>query len=103
MHVLVVGVVVIDRDPLKPGPEIAFHPRHQVLDVLPEIDPVRVLGRNDQRPHYFVASFPFSDYRRHVEGIPSAIEAEASANLPLRPLPRQITRAPAPQTAAPRS
>src|SRR5712692_4050038 len=101
MHVLVVGVVVIDRDPLKPGPEIAFHPRHQVLDVLPEIDAVRVLGRNDQRPHYFVAPFPFSDYGRHVEVIPSGIETEASANLALRPIAREIARVPDPRTFAP--
>jgi hypothetical protein len=39
---------MIDRHPLKPRAEATLHSGHQLTDVLPQIDPVRVLGRYDE-------------------------------------------------------
>jgi hypothetical protein len=101
VDMLVVGVVVIDRDPLKPGAKIPLHPGHQVAYVLPQIDLLRVFGRDDERPHQFVAPCPLAGHGCHVEVIPSGIEAEASTNLTLRAIAREITRVPDPRTFAP--
>ncbi len=49
VDVRVVGIPVIDRDPVEPRAEIAFHPRGQVARERPEIGHVAgVLGRNDE-------------------------------------------------------
>ena len=43
MNMVVVGVVMIDRDPLELGAEVPLHPGHKVARVLPQIDAARRL------------------------------------------------------------
>jgi hypothetical protein len=87
VDVVVVGVVVIDRDPLKPRTEIALHPRDQVSNVLPQIDPAGIFRRDDDRPHKIVAALPIADYDRDIEVIAASIKAKASANFTLTAVP----------------
>lgn len=98
---VVVGVVVIDRHPLKPGTEIALHPRDQVPHVLPQIDPAGIFGRHDDRPHKIAAPLPIADYLCDIEVIAASIKARAAANFALSAVPGQITRVSYPRTVAP--
>jgi len=48
-------VVVIDRRPLEPRPEVTLDLRHQLPRVLRKIDPRPGLGRDDELPHACIA------------------------------------------------
>ena len=51
----VVGVVVIDRDQLEAGHEIALHVTDELPSVLAQVKAGGVLGRHDELPQPFVA------------------------------------------------
>src|SRR2546430_405338 len=55
MDVGVVGVVVIDRDPLEPGPEVMLHLAHEASGMEAEIELRPLLGRDDGFPEARVA------------------------------------------------
>jgi hypothetical protein len=71
---------------------VRLDPRHEVAHVLPQIDPVSILGGHDDRPHQFVVPLPISDHGCDVEVISSGIKAEASTNFTVGWVPRQIAR-----------
>ena len=48
-------VVVVDRDPLEPGPEVGLHGGEEPARVLAKVQPVTFLGREDELPEPPVA------------------------------------------------
>jgi hypothetical protein len=48
VHVRIVGVVVTDRRPPQVASEVLLHPLDQVARVLPQVQLMTVLGRNDE-------------------------------------------------------
>jgi|GEM_PF-4120187 hypothetical protein len=77
VDVRVVGVVMVNGDPLKARVKIAFHLRNQVTDVSVKIDAVGVFGRHDERPHQLVALLPIANGRSWVETVIHSVESEA--------------------------
>ncbi len=76
VDVRVVGVVMIDGDPLKARVEIAFHLCHQVTDVCLKIDAVGIFGRQDERPHQLVALLPIADRSNRIDTVTRSVESE---------------------------
>ncbi len=71
-------VVVVDRHPLEPRPEVALHRRHEVAGVLAEVHAVTVLGRDDELPQAPVArALPRGERARKVDLVPARVESEA--------------------------
>src|SRR5213076_3087711 len=102
MDVGVVGVVVVDRDPLEPGPEVVFHLAHEASGMEAEIELRPLLGRDDGFPEARVAGrLPGAQRRGEVEVVPVRCEAEPSLAGPLGAVPRQIRAVGPPGAGAP--
>jgi hypothetical protein len=60
--VRVTSVVVIDRDPVEPRPEVSFHLFHQIAGGLARVGEVHaVLGRNDEAELVPVIASPIEE------------------------------------------
>lgn len=87
----IVGVVMVDRSPLKPGVQVALHLRNQLARVVPQIQPDAILRRNDQAEEPFVARpLPAAEQLGEVEVVAFGVEAEPLLALALRAVARQI-------------
>jgi hypothetical protein len=75
MDMVVVGVVMIDCDPLKLGAEIALHLFDQATNVFLKIQSGCVLRRDDEAPEQVVVLFPVAHYRDHVDTVVVSIKA----------------------------
>src|SRR5579859_2463461 len=69
VDMVVVGVVMIDCDPLKLGIEIALHLSDQATDVFLKIQPGGVLRRNDETPEQLVLLLPIADDGDHIDSV----------------------------------
>src|SRR5579871_2472683 len=100
MDVRVVGVVMVDRDPFELRSEVLFHSAHQLAHVIAKIQPIRVLGRDDDAPHQLVAAALPRSHRRHqVDPLARRVEAEPLLELPLRARTREVLRVRDPRPA----
>ena len=99
MYVWVVGVVVVNGDPLQPGPQVGFHRSHQLANVLFEVHAVGVLGRYDEPPHELVAVLlPLPDPRNQIDVAALHVEPPALFVLKLRPFAREVAGVRDPRT-----
>src|SRR3989449_9850429 len=97
----VVGIVVIDRDPLESRPEVLLHPGHQRSRVGAEVEARRLLGGHDELEESRVAGgLPPLQRLRQIQVV--AVRGEAAPLLarPLRALPSEIGPVGAPVGAA---
>src|SRR5580698_5128113 len=101
MNVRVAGIVVIDRDPLELCAEVPLHPGHKVAGMLPQIHPLCVFRRYDDRPHQAVGALPCPYRCGHIEVFAFTIKALAALALPLGLFARQIARMPDPAAVMP--
>jgi len=95
----VVGVVVVDRDPLEPRPEIPLHGIQDAPSVVHQVESLAALGRQDHLPHARIfgllpAVEPPVDLHRTLR----SVEAEPLVTLPLSTFASQVAAmgAPAP-------
>src|SRR5260370_24292345 len=99
MHVWVVGVVVVNSDPLQPRPQVGFHRSHQSANVLFEVHPVGVLGRYDESPHELITVLlPLPDPRYQIDVAALHVEPPALFVLKLRPFAREVAGVRDPRT-----
>ena len=102
MDVGVVGVVVVDRDPLEPGAEVVLHLAHEGAGMEAEIELRPLLGRDDGFPEAGVARrMPGTERRGEVKVVPARGEAEPSLAGPLGAIPREIRTVGPPGANAP--
>src|SRR5439155_11588903 len=102
MDVGVVGVVVVDRDPLQPGAEVVLHLAHEGAGMETEIELRPLLGRDDGFPEAGVARrMPGTQRRGEVKVVPARGEAEPSLAGPLGAIPREIRTVGPPGANAP--
>ena len=98
----VIGVVVVDRDPLEPGAEVVLHLAHEGAGMEAEIELRPLLGRDDGFPEAGVAGrLPGAERRGEVEVVPVRGEAEPALAGPLGAIPRQIRAVGPPGAGAP--
>ncbi len=81
---VVVGVVMIDCDPLKLGVEIALHLFDQAAHVFLKIQPGGVLRRDDEAPEQLVLLLPMAHDGDHIDSVVLCIKALTFALLALR-------------------
>ena len=66
----IVGVVVIDSDPLETRFEIAFHRSYEISRVLFEVEALGVFRRDDQPPQKLVSAlFPTANRGHYIESL----------------------------------
>ncbi|MGH7841351.1 MAG: hypothetical protein ACREQD_07695 [Candidatus Binataceae bacterium] len=80
MYVRVVGVVMVDRDPFELRAEVALHLPDQSTHMLTEIEPVGILGRDDEAPQQFVLLLPPAHRRQQVDTSRSASKPKPLLN-----------------------
>ena len=73
MSVRVVGVPMVDRDPLQPRPEVALHPAHEMAGEAPQVVQLdAVFGRDDEAELMAIAVAALLE-RFHVRASVSAL------------------------------
>ena len=98
----VIGVVVVDRDPLEPGSEVVLHLAHEGAGMDAEIELRPLLGRDDGFPEARVAGrLPGAERRGEVKVVPAGGESEPALAGPLGAIPRQIRAVGPPGAGAP--
>src|SRR2546425_11072210 len=96
----VVGIVVIDRDPLESRPQVLLHPGHQRSPVGAEIKARRLLWRDDELEESSVTGgLPALQGLREIEVVAIRVEPPPLLTWPLRALPGEIGPVGAPPRA----
>src|SRR5207244_3861885 len=76
MNVRVVGVVVVDGHPLEARPQVALHVRDERPRVRLEVEPLGVLGRDDELPEALVPRpLPAAESRQQIDALLLGTEA----------------------------
>src|SRR2546426_7698752 len=97
----VVGIVVIDRDPLESRPQVLLHPGDQRSRVGAELEACRLLWGDDELEEPSVAGgLPPLQRLREIEVIAIRVEPPPLLAWPLRALPGEIGPVGAPPRAA---
>src|SRR5579875_9029 len=101
MEARLVGVVMIDCDPFKPGSEVLLHSADQLANMIAKIEAVGVFRRDDEAPHQLVAApFPRPHGRDQVDSLARRVEAKALCELLLRSRTREVLRVRSPRAAS---
>src|SRR5271157_3389066 len=95
------GIEVLDCHPLKAQAQVAFHRRHEVARVLPEVESLAGFGRDDELPEARISGpLPPAEAIRDVDLLVMGIEAEARLSLLLGSFARQVPTVDAPSRPA---
>ena len=101
MHVGVVGVVVIDRDPVQARAEVTLHVADELPGVHAQVQARGVLGRHHELPQPLVArALPGAQCGDEIDGVALRVEAEPPFALALGALARQVDPVRAPRAPA---
>ncbi len=92
-------VVMVDGDPFEARPEVGFHGREERPGVLPEVEPIALLGRHDHLPQAPIARpLPGVEAPLDRDVIAVGIESLPALALALGPFARQIAAVGAPMS-----
>src|SRR5271166_1401380 len=85
------GIEVLDGHPLKAQAQVAFHRRHELARVLPEVQSFAGFGRDDELPEARVfGPLPPAEAIRDVDLLLVGVEAKARLSLLLGAFARQV-------------
>src|SRR5271157_5482043 len=85
------GIEVLDGHPLKAEAQVAFHRRHELARVLPEVQSLAGFGRDDELPEARISgSLPPAEAIRDVDLLLMGVEAKARLSLLLGSFARQV-------------
>src|SRR3989441_12802658 len=97
----VVGIVVVDRDPLESRPQVLLHPGDQRPGVGAEVEACRLLWGDDELEEPSVTGgLPALQRLREIEVVAMRVEPPPLLARPLRALPGEIGPVGAPPRAA---